>query len=372
MDPISQATLGAIAARVAAPRTMAGPVLLCGAVAGAMPDIDVVFTAPGDFFSMVRVHRGITHSLFFAFTAGPLIGWLIARYRAHKDGEPPPTHSSRRSDTSGWMFAMTAAILSHPLLDVLTPYGTQLLQPFSDQRFAVHAMPIIDPLYTGVLLIGCIWAARSVRPRSIALGALLLSSAYLVLGWQLGVQATALGRADLVAAGVRVDRIDAFPTLLQPWQRQVVARSGEQDRIGLLSMWAPCAPVWTLTTSASGPHVEALLRSDEGRTFDWFALGWVHYTLTGDAADMRLHASDLRYVLSGDAADSVFSLAARMQINGDGEVSLAGIEMAGQRGADPARLTRAMASVFTPTCQSVQVAEGQGSGRLDTLHGEGG
>ncbi len=363
MDPISQAVLGAIAARVAAPRTLIGPVLLLGAVAGAMPDIDVIFSSPDDFFRMVKSHRGITHSLFFAFTAGPILGWLIARFRARKEGGPP--------NTRGWMMAITAAVLSHPLLDVLTPYGTQLLQPFSDARLAIHAMPIIDPLYTGVLLIGCIWAARSRRPQAIAIGALLISSAYLALGWQLGVQAREFGRADLATAGVRVDRIEAFPTILQPWQRQVVARSGDQDRVGLMSMWAPCGPVWTTTQSASGPEVDTLLQSEEGRVFDWFAMGWVHYTRTSEGADMRLHASDLRYVLSGDASDSVFSMSARLQVDADGLSRVVGVDTAGQRGADPLRLVQAMASVFTPTCRSAQVAEREGSGRLDALHGKG-
>ena len=363
MDPISQATLGAIAARVAAPRTLVGPVLLVGAVAGAMPDIDVLFSAPDDFFRMVRVHRGITHSVFFALTAGPVLGWLIARWRARKEGGAP--------NTRGWMLAVTAAVLSHPLLDVLTPYGTQLLQPFSDARLAIHAMPIIDPLYTGVLLIGCIWAARSSRPKAIASGALLISCAYLVLGWQLGVQARELGRADLAAAGVPVDRIEAFPTILQPWQRQVVARSGDQDRVAQMSMWAPCAPVWTTTPVATGPQVDALKESDEGQIFDWFAMGWVHYTQTDAGADTRVHASDLRYVLSGDASDSVFSMSARLQIDADGAFRVVAIDTAGQRGADPSRLTQAMANVFTPSCRSAQVAEGEGSGRLDALHGKG-
>ena len=390
MDPISQAALGAIAARAAAPRHLLGPVLLCGAVAGALPDIDVVFSAPDDFFHMVRVHRGITHSLLFAVTAGPLLGWLISRWQALRHGGHgghggPP-------QAAGWMLAMTAAVLSHPLLDVLTPYGTQLLLPFSDVRLAIHAMPIIDPLYTGLLLAGCVWAARcsvSQRARSIAQVTLVLSCAYLALGWQLGVQARDIARADLLASGVVVDRIEAFPTLLQPWQRQVVARSGALDRVALMSMLAPCAPAWSVSTSASGAAVEALRNSEAGQTFDWFALGWVHYSfpedrdLTSDGQSQgqsqdhiqdqaqRVRASDLRYVLSADAADSVFSVTARTRDDGAGRVVLAGIEDAGQRAADVSRLTQGLALVFDPLCRSAQMTQGEGGRRLDTLHGEG-
>lgn len=363
MDPITHAALGAIAARVAARRTLVGPVMLLGAIAGNVPDIDAVFSAPDDFFRMVKLHRSITHSLLFAFIAAPALGWLIALWHARQEGGPP--------NTRGWMLAITAAVLSHPLLDVLTPYGTQLLQPFSDARLAIHAMAIIDPLYTGVLLIGCIWVTRSMRPHMVAIGALVLSSAYLVLGWQLGVQARAFGRADLTAAGVQVDRIEAFPTLLQPWQRQVVARSGDQDRVGLMTMWAPCAPVWTTTPSATGPEVAALLQTDEGRTFEWFAMGWVHYTRDSAGADTHLHASDLRYVMSGDASDSVFSMSAHLRSAADGAPKVVSVEAAGQGGADPSRLTQAITKVFTPTCRSAQVAKGQGSGRLDALHGKG-
>lgn len=410
MDPVSQAALGAIAARVAAPRTLTGPILLVGAIAGAMPDIDVVFSPGGDFFDVVRTHRGITHSLFFAFTAGPLLGYLIAtwlnRRRLNRRSLNRESPDASAYHTIGWMMAVTAAVLSHPLLDVLTPYGTQLLQPFSDARFAIHAMPIIDPLYTGLLLIGIWFCKRSSAAQHTAMITLAISSAYLALGWQLGVQAREFARDDLEARGVAVTRIDAFPTLLQPWQRQVVAMSPEADYLGTMSMWSPCAPVWTQGSSLRGPAVEALRESGEGIVFDWFAMGWVHYSLRnslteGDSGKM-LVATDLRYALDGDPGQSVFAIAVPLtRDSGMTREQAGGAESAeaeshqpvpfeswrlagraapwGNRVADPERLTAALANVFDPVCSDPaaairrlpEIAERQSGGRLDALHGEG-
>ena len=39
-------------------------------------------------------------------------------------------------------------VLTHPLLDAHTAYGTQLFWPFSDERFAWSIISIIDPLFT--------------------------------------------------------------------------------------------------------------------------------------------------------------------------------------------------------------------------------
>ena len=60
------------------------------------------------------------------------------------------------------------------LLDAMTVYGTQLLQPFTDHPFAVGSMFIIDPLYTLPLLVGVSLGFRffGARLRSGWLGAL--------------------------------------------------------------------------------------------------------------------------------------------------------------------------------------------------------
>ena len=117
MDPVTHVALGAVVAHTAARRTLGARVLVVGAVAGALPDIDTFLSLSGDYFDELMLHRGITHSLFFAPVVGPLLGCALWRLE-------------RRGGTErlrAWIVALTLALLSHPLLDVTTSYGIQLL-----------------------------------------------------------------------------------------------------------------------------------------------------------------------------------------------------------------------------------------------------
>ena len=117
-----------------------------------------------------------------------------------------------------WMLAMFLALLSHPLLDVLTPYGTQLLLPFSDQRFALFAMPIIDPLYTMPLFIGIYLAWRyrqKAQVHLIGITFLVVTTSYLVYGWYLGQAAKREAELQLVNLGIQDFQLESFPTFLQ-------------------------------------------------------------------------------------------------------------------------------------------------------------
>ena len=55
-----------------------------------------------------------------------------------------------------------AVLASHLLLDLATSYGTQILFPFSRQRFTLDWLFIIDPYLTGLLLAGAVAALWSV------------------------------------------------------------------------------------------------------------------------------------------------------------------------------------------------------------------
>jgi inner membrane protein len=320
MDPITQAALGAVTGQAVGHRPLGRRALIAGAIAGAAPDIDVLFSIGGDWFDELVLHRGITHSLFFAPVVGPLAGLLLARaLRASAD--------ERRA----YIRVITLALLSHPLLDVLTAYGTQLLMPFSDARFAINAMPIIDPVYTLLLLLGIVIAApttaigRGLRqltrnrlpaPAGIAAGVLLLTSLYLGWGAYLTSAAEAHARGqlanELTPADLANTRVAAFPTLLQLHYRRVVVRTTTDDRVGYLSLWRPCTIDWQIAPradSADESFKQALLATREGRIFDWFTMGWLR--LTPPSRDGTRLGVDLRYGFGADPDASLFAVAAR-------------------------------------------------------------
>ncbi len=345
MDPISQAALGAVVAQTAGHKTLGFRAAAVGAAVGAMPDIDVFFSLSGDYFEQLVSHRGITHSLFFAPVVGPALAWLAWRVESARRHEPG---DARR--LQAWMLALTLAIFSHPLLDLLTPYGTQLLLPFSNARFAISAMPIIDPVYTITLLIGLQIAARNAELATrIATITLLVSCSYLGYGWYLNSAAEAEARAQLAAKGVLNVEVAAFPTILQIHYRRVVARTPDLDRVGFISMWDPCEIRWRSESRIDRPHLEAFLATREGAVFDWFSMGWAHYELEERGDTQRLTATDLRYGFTEDPTTSVFTASAVLDSNGRVLGPVKGGRFAPQSPSET--LYALMQAAYAPNCR---------------------
>jgi inner membrane protein len=290
------------------------------------------------------LHRGITHSLFFAPLAGPVLGWLAWAWERRLRADVSDDRAARRRT---WIAVATLALLSHPLLDYLTPYGTQLLLPFSDARFAINAMPIIDPVYTLLLAMGLLLARwpRRLAATGVAMATLAVSSAYLGYGAWLNQQAEREASRQLHQAGVEPSRIAAFPTLLQVHYRRIVARTQDADLVGFLSMWHPCAIQWSRQSRdyPAAPAVQAFLATREGRIFDWFSMGWGRYRVDGAAGAARVVATDLRYGFTDDPNRSIFTASAPLDTAGrlDGPV---------QAGRDTAAVCEArFATLFRDT-----------------------
>jgi inner membrane protein len=246
---------------------------------------------------------------------------------------------------------ITLALWSHPLLDLLTPYGTQLLLPFSNARFAINAMPIIDPLYTLSLAAGLLVAGRYLRQRvqAVALTTLLISSGYMAYAWHLNVAARTEAARQLAAQGITDVRVAAFPTLLQIHYRRVVARSADADRVGYLSLWQPCDIVWQSAPRIETPSIERFVETREGRIFSWFTMGWIRYHLEHMADSIRLRATDLRYGFDTNPDRSLFSAS----VQTDGLGNLLGKVAAGRDLIDgrAGRLARLFEDTYAPLCR---------------------
>src|SRR5690606_32982244 len=120
----TQIVLGAAIGEAVGGRKMGNKAALWGAFAGTIPDLDVVFNA---FYTPIEaslMHRGFSHSLFFAFLFAPFIAWGC--FELYK----------KRYEYRTWLFLFFFGIITHPLLDVFTSYGTGLLWP-SPQRLAI-------------------------------------------------------------------------------------------------------------------------------------------------------------------------------------------------------------------------------------------
>ena len=286
MDSLSQIALGAaVGVAVMGRRTAPWKAALAGAVAGTLPDLDV-FVDRGDAVANMTQHRTETHALFWLTLATPLLGTFAA------------WALRGLAEWRRWWLAVWLALVTHPLLDAMTVYGTQLLLPFTDHPFGVGSIFIIDPLYTLPLLAGTVAALWSGRLRWNAAG-LALSCAY--LAWTVAAQAQVRGVAErsLAAQGIRAERVLVTPAPLQTLLWRVVAVSGNDVHEGFRSLLDAGETMRFDRFERGLPLREALRGHPPVERMVWFTHGF--WALRQEGA--RVVLADLRM---GQEPDYVF------------------------------------------------------------------
>lgn len=304
MDSLTQIVLGAAVAAVIAPARHRRAALLAGAALGTLPDLDVIPThlLLDDPVDRLTWHRGPTHSLLVL----PLLAWAIWAFFKRRGGRV--TESPRR-----WWWAILLALVTHPLLDAFTVFGTQLLWPLPSRPEMWSSLFIIDPLYTLWLLAACI-AAWILRDKPSAqtwlVAGLAVSSAY--IGWSLLAKSmadraasqslAAMGLADAPRFSVPMP----FNTLL--WR--VVAMTPEGYVEGYRSVLIDRGP---MRFTAYPSDVAALREAGDIRNVR--RLGWFNRDFQrAQVADGRLVLTDLRM---GSEPDYIFKWAVAAR-NADG------------------------------------------------------
>ena len=220
MDSITQAALGAaVAVGVMQRRTAVWKAALWGAVAGTLPDLDVLIDHGDPILNMV-LHRAESHALFWLTLFSAPLAWLVVRLHG------------QQALWKRWWLALWLVLITHPLLDAMTVYGTQLLLPFTDHPFGVGSLFIIDPLYTLPLLVGVVLALswRKQGQAANVLG-LVLSTAYMAWSVVAQHQVQQIARATIEAQGIKADRVlvtpSAFNTVL--WRVVVMDEKAYYD-----------------------------------------------------------------------------------------------------------------------------------------------
>lgn len=313
MDPITQAALGATVGQIGFQRQLGRRALFWGALVAMLPDLDMIVKWFADPMAMFKYHRGVTHSIL----AGPIIGLTLGYILWYW------LDKNKRQDTMrAWIGLGIWAIVTHPLLDYFTIYGTQLLAPICDHRFYVPAVCVIDPIYTFLLffsiLVGVIFHRK---PRVYIAAASIfvtLSTGYLFYGVIINTQAEKIAKMQLQESGQRYNCLRSYTTLLQPVLRRVVVHTEDEVLIGLVSTWSPKPINWHRYKKAKIPAISQLKNHEMGKTFAWFSGGDNLFRIIHVKGHKYLEMHDLRYGIPPRNITSIWSL--RAEVNDAGEL----------------------------------------------------
>ena len=281
MDSVTQAVLGAAIGGAIAPPGQRRKALLAGAALGTLPDLDVIIDY-GDAVANFTYHRGFSHSLFVLPPFALLLWLALRRWWA------PVRDAPWR-----WLAIIGLALVTHPLLDAHTAYGTQLLWPLESPPVMWATLFIIDPLFTLPMLVAIViaaaWPAKRSSGTMIRAG-LLASTLY--LGWSWTAQSIVAGHARDALAGRGLSEAPVFvtPTPFNTLLWRVVVLTNEGYLEGFDSLLVDEA---SLEFSAYRSDRQSLLAADTVWAVSrlrWFSSDFVKASVVDD----RLLITDLR------------------------------------------------------------------------------
>jgi inner membrane protein len=297
MDSITQAALGAALGGAVAGKALGRSAILGGALLGTLPDMDVLIDY-GSAVANFSQHRGFSHSLLILFPLAVVLAWVFHRWR--------PILSYQR-----WLAFTSLILITHPLLDAFTTYGTQLFWPFGPP-VAINSIFIIDPLYTLPLVFAIIWTLW--RPKQVTAAYAGLAVSTLYLGWALFAQQTI---SQKVESALAAEGLADAPRLVQPmplttvlWRVTVMA---ENQRLEIVTGFFDGDIPLSIERFARNPELEAAtLALPEGRRLIWFTRGFLAYS----ASDRQLAVTDIRLGVPG-AHPFTFILAEAVKTDSD-------------------------------------------------------
>lgn len=292
MDSITQIVLGGAIGAAIGHKQLGRSSLVIGAVLGTLPDLDIFLPAT-DAVTSFTDHRSFSHSLFVLF---PFAFACFAVLRLKFNS---------KIITSQRLFWLCCLVLiTHPMLDAFTSYGTQLFWPLTMPPISIASIFVIDPLYTIPLLIGCVYLWRSGQERDgekihkakhINHLGLILSSGYLLLSLLLQTLMNNKVENALQAKGIINDKIFISPLYpsLNWWGAIVVDTNNNvyyDVEINVLTNSLNISTKQNLGYDLIATKQNTNKKISALTSLDWFTNGFIRL----EEIDNQLIATDLR------------------------------------------------------------------------------
>lgn len=325
MDSITQGLLGATVAECGLRHKLGRGATLLGAVGGMLPDLDILLGWIDPWWTW-QYHRHFTHSIFFAPIAALPLAALFWRWKGR---------------THFWMWFLCAylAVATHPLLDLLTSYGTQLLAPFSSVRLGLDWIAIVDPTYSLILMLtalGCVvrrGLGRSDRTWRLGAVGMALSIAYLMYG---GLNhSMAMARIDdhARANGGEVLDARAIPQVGSVYIWRLIYRTSSGYHVGRTNTRFDAPPTFRFLAGSDHPFVARADALPKIRLFREFTMGWARPIVGHVPGGVGVVYDDLRYSWPPDEPRSLWCAYVHFDLEGNASDVRRGSNRNVQRGS---------------------------------------
>jgi len=231
MDTLTHALSGMLVARashrppsgetgILSPRTR----MAAGFLAAAFPDIDFIFWFFGDL-AYLNNHRGWTHSIVML----PIWALLLS-----------VTFAALWRGRYHWrQFYVISAlgIGAHILGDIITAYGTMILAPFSMMKFAFPTTFILDPWFSGIILLALLlaWGVKQYSRVIAGIGLVILVS-FVAYQASLHQKALAIAKAYANNQGWQTAEIHALPQFLLPYHWKLLVIHLDQYHVAYVNV----------------------------------------------------------------------------------------------------------------------------------------
>jgi inner membrane protein len=353
MDSLTQIVLGAAVGESVLGKKVGNKAILWGAVAGTIPDLDVLSKYFVDEVSALEMHRGFSHSILFSVLFAPVFAFLVKRYErlflsvffiammavfflgqeaalgksaaaavllALVFGAYKLKPNRAEVTTWDWTKLMFWALITHPLLDAHTAWGTQLFWPF-EFRVAYKNIFVVDPMYTLPFLVFVVLAMvqrRESKKRKMynTIG-LVVSSLYMLL--TIGFKGLSYFNFidSLEEQQIEYSEVRTRPTPMNSILWSANVETEEAYYVGMYSLLDKGNDVDFIRFEKNHEALGEFAKEDKVQRLIKIAKGW--YTVQQLNGDTIMY-SDLRFGQIGVGKDKPFAFSYKMWHDDKGEL----------------------------------------------------
>jgi len=344
MDSITQIVLGAAVGEAVLGKKVGNRAIAWGGIAGTIPDLDVIANQLTTPLHALALHRGPSHGLVVCAGLALLLGWLVHRMYGltwHKwvgvgawsvllgglglgimvagKFSPPSSvsgliilfaggwivwrryfvrsYNSPEVNVWDWQKLFLGSLITHPILDCFTTYGTQIFWPFANTRVAFNNIAVADPLYTVPFLvclaIAMVYPKEHPRRSMWNNRGLIISCFYMAFTLFNKTRVNTVFESSLLKQGIAFERFMTTPTILNNVLWSGVAETDSAFYYGQYSFFDSVKVFKLQKLDKTLPALEDKTAQDHTlNTLRWFSDG---YYVFNEPNPDSLYFYDLRF-----------------------------------------------------------------------------